>query len=89
MHGWHQFSEWECFQLKHLVSTMPQPIRDEKALNSMEKRCSIRTPLKHGILQIYEILTELVTQGTLYFIEKWGQELGKKLEDTQKDLSSI
>ena len=78
-----QFSEWEYFQLKHFVSNLPQPIRDDKTLNPIEKLCSIGKPLKHGIALLYGKLTDLETQGTLTCVEKWGHDIGKKLEDSQ------
>lgn len=57
--GWQQVSEWEYIQPKHLVSTIPQPLRDERTLNPIEKLCNIKTPANHGISQMYDILTEL------------------------------
>lgn len=49
----------------------------------MEKLCDVKNPIKHAISQIYEILTELEGHGALPFIEKWEQEMGLKLDETQ------
>lgn len=49
----------------------------------MEKPCNAKNPVKHGISQIYKILTELGGHGTLPSIEKWEQDMGLKLDETQ------
>lgn len=45
--------------LQHFVTTLPQPIRDGGKLNPIEQLCSVQTPVKHGISQIYGIITDL------------------------------
>lgn len=67
--GW-KISEWEYLQLKHLVNTLPQPTRDGKDLNPLEKLCCTQPPLKHGISKVYEILTYLEGQKTPPYIGK-------------------
>lgn len=58
-YGWSHLKEWEYLQIKHFISTIPQPIREENELTPIEKLCSARKPVRHGISQIYKILTEL------------------------------
>ena len=81
--GEQSMSEWEYMQLKHFVSTLPQPIREDKTLYPIEKICSMDKPLIHGISKVYGILTELETQEALPFLEKWESDIGKKIDKTQ------
>ena len=74
---------WEYLQLKHLINSIPTPLRDEKKLTPLEKLCSTQTPVKHVILRVYQILTESELQGKPYFIVKWETEICKKFEDQQ------
>ena len=76
-------SEWEYLQLKHFVSTLPQPIREDRTLYPIEKICSMDKPLIHGISKAYGILTELETQETLPFLEKWESDLCKRIDKSQ------
>lgn len=78
--GW-KISEWNLYQLRHLVNTLPHPLREEEKLSPLEKLCFTRTPLKNGISKIYGILTDLDGQGRPEYIEQWEKELDSKLED--------
>lgn len=67
LYGW-KLSEWELFQLNHLLNKLPHPIRDGKELNQLEKLCATQTPLKKGISKIYAILSDLEGQGRPSYI---------------------
>lgn len=58
-----KINEWRYQQLKHLITTIPQPIRTAENLNPIERLCSVQTTLKHVISQIYKILTDLGGSG--------------------------
>lgn len=57
-----KLSEWEYFQLNHLITTSPYTFRDGDGLNRLERLCITETPLKGGISEVYEILTDLEGQ---------------------------
>lgn len=79
---WVEIDEWRYFQLKHFVTSLPQPIRSGENLLQLEELCVVRK-VKSGISQVYKILPELAGSGRLPFIEKWEKELGTRINDVQ------
>lgn len=80
--GW-KMNEWNYIQIRHLVSTIPHPLRDETKLTALEKLCSNETPLKNGTSKIYSILTDLEAQERPEYINQWEKEMNLKI-DNQK-----
>lgn len=80
--GW-KVNEWNYCQLRHLVSTVPHPLRDEKKLSTLEKLCDNKTSLKNGTSKIYGILADLDAQERPEYIKQWEKEMNLNL-DNQK-----
>lgn len=74
-------NECEFLQLKHFISTIPHPIREESELTPIEKLCNAKKPIRHGTSQIYKILSELEGQGTLKMRTGHGHKARRKTND--------
>lgn len=79
INGW-KISEWNFCQLRHLVNTLPHPLREKEKLSPLKKLCFTLTPLKNGKSKIYGILTDLDGQERPDYIEQWERELDLKFE---------
>lgn len=85
MNGWNALTEWRHVQLKHFVSALPTPLRGEKDLTWMEQLCNTQKENQHGITKIYCALAEVGEVNMPPFIERWENELAKKLTLEQKN----
>lgn len=77
-------TEWRYLQLKHFISSLPHPIREESELTFIEQLCNTPKETGHKIAKIYGGLEGLEVEVPTY-IEKWEQELGKTLTIEQKN----
>lgn len=70
-------NEWRYLQLRHFVTTLPQPIRSEEELFPFEL-CNLQMISKHYISWIYTILTESAEPRIPPFIERWEKDTYKR-----------
>lgn len=72
--------EWRYSQLKHFVTSLPQPVRSVENLRPFERLCTA-VGTKRGISRIYKVLVGLKGLEIPPFIVKWEEELGKQEKD--------